>query len=233
MINKKIILSSLFFMFFLVIILNGIMAYTFQIPLCNSSINSSCINLTSVASITNAPINGIMFWKDGNLYLTNDTSFNYTVYNNTVYNVTNITYQTINATYIYNITNGSNVTIIQNITANDSIIRDWINSKLNNTFFNGSIYNKSDAEITFALKTELNELKTSIANYATKNEMTSLDSKYAYLLAINGSGLNGSININELSNDNGISTTWMVIIIINCVLTVILIIVMIRIMSGQ
>lgn len=235
MISKKILISLLFFTFFLAMTLNGIVAYTFQIPLCNSSsLDDTCINFTSTSSITNAPINGIMFWRDGYLYLTNDTSINYTVYNNTVYNITNVTYQTINATYIYNISNGSTLTIIQNVTVNESIIKDFINSKLNNSFFNGSFYNKSETDSIFALKTEINDLKNQFANYASKNDITSLDAKYGYLLAINASGINGSsINLNELSQDNGLSMTWKVIIIINSIFILVLIIVMIKgMMSG-
>lgn len=217
MITKKII-SSLFFFVLLLTIIIGISAYTFQIPICNSTINNSCINITSISPITNAP-NGIMFWKDGYLYLTNDTATNYTIYNITN---TNITYQ--NITYFYNISNGSSLTIIQNITANESIIRDWINSKLNSTFYNNSFYNRSDADITFAFKTEFNNLKNSLSTYAMK---TDLD-KYGYLLTINASGID-AINVNE---NGGLSTTWIVIIIINCVLTVVLMLFIIKMMMS-
>lgn len=222
MITKKIILSLFFFTLFLTI-LNGVLAYTLQIPLCTPSINTNCINYTSVSPITNIPLNGIMFWKDGYLYLTNETAINYTVINNNytyINNGTNITYYITNVTtYSYNLTNGSNLIIIQNITANESIVRDWVNSKFNTTF-----YNKSDAEITFAFKTELNELKNTLSSYAVK---TDLD-KYGYLLAINASGID-ELNLNE--NDS-LSMIWKVIIIINCILIVIIILFIIKSMMS-
>jgi hypothetical protein len=227
MITKKTILS-IFFFAFLLAILNTIpiSAYTFQIPLCNPPImNTSCINYTSVSPITNAPVNGIMYSKDGYLYLTNETPVNYTIYNN----YTNITYNVTNVTiYSYNISNGSSLTIIQNITANDSIIRDWINSK-----FNTTIYNKSEANDTFAFRIELNELRNNLVNYAAKTDLNVLDSKYNYLLAINATGINGTISLNDLNNKDGLSMTWKIIIIINCLLIVILIFVVIKnMMSG-
>jgi hypothetical protein len=221
MITKKILLGLFFFGLFL-LMLNGIFAYTYQIPLCNSSINDSCLNFTSVGPITDGPINGIIFWKDGYLYLTNETIINHTI---NYYNMTNVTYQNItNVTtnYYYNISNGSSLTIIQNVTANDSLIKEWMNSKMNLSF-----YNKSDAEITFAFKTELNELKNTLSSYAAKTELD----KYGYLLAINASDvINGTIGN---KNDINFNLTWEVIIIINCILTVILIIFIIRsMMSG-
>jgi hypothetical protein len=225
MITKKII-YSLFFLAFFLIMLNGILAYTLQISLCNPpTINESCINYTSISPVTNAPVNGIMYWKDGYLYLTNETPINYTINNN--YNVTNITFQITNIT-TYNLSNGSSLTIIQNITANDSIIQNWVNSKLSNI----TVYNRSDANTTFAFRTELTDLINTLSSYATKNDLTNFDAKYGYLLAINSSGINGTINLNETGNEE-FSLTWKVIVIIDCILTIILIIFIVRsMMSG-
>lgn len=186
-------------------------------PLCNSTTNSSCINYTSVSPITTAPMNGIIFVRDGYLYLTNDTLINYTTINNISYYITNIT----NITYVYNISNGSNLTIIQNITANDSIIRDWVNSKLNSSFLNSSYYIKNETDIKFVFRTELDELKNTLTTYSTKND---LNTRYGYLLAINASSVTGSINLDNLNEDNGFTMVWKVILIIDCVLTVLLMI---------
>jgi hypothetical protein len=241
MITNKIILNIFLLSFFLILSLNVISiptsAYTFQIPLCNSTVNTSCINLNTITPVTNAPINGIMYWRDGNLYLTNDTVINYTIINNITNityqnNITNITYQTTNVTtYVYNISNGSSLIVYQNITANDSIIRDWINSKLNSSFSNTSLlnfYNKTDAEITFALKTELIELRSNLVNYATKADVD----KYGRLLVIDTSGLNETLNLQELVDNNGLSMTWMIIIIVNCVLVVVLMIAVVKLMMN-
>jgi hypothetical protein len=231
MVNKKIILSLFFFGLFLSV-LNGIIAYTYQIPLCSSTINSSCINFTSVGAITNGPINGIMFWKDGYLYLTNDTLTNYTSNTYITYNITNITY----VTNSYNLTNGSNITIIQNITANDTLVQQWISSlNLSNNWSSLGIYTKNETQA--ALNAELSSVQSLLANYATKADLDALNNalniKYGYLLAINSTGINGTINLNEINNGTEFSMTWKVIIVINCILIVILIIFIVRNMMME
>jgi len=228
--NTKTILSLFFFFIFSSILLSGISAYTFQLPLCNATINTSCINYTSVGAITNAPINGIMFFRDGNLYLTNDTIINYTVTNNiTVNNIT----QNITHIYNYNATNGSSITVVQNITANESIIRDWVAAKLTTTFSNITFYNRSDADITFAFKSDVTNLRTEITNMLLNYpSITDMNNKYGYLLVINTTGVNGTIQLTEDMGD-GMSTTWKVIVIINCVLIVLLMIIIIKMMSDN
>jgi hypothetical protein len=238
MINKKIILGSLLLSLFLILSLNGILAYTYKFQLCNPpTINDSCINYSSVSPVTNAPINGIMYWKDGSLYLTNETPLNYN-YTYVTYNVTNVTY----VTNSYNLTNGTNVTIIQiqNITANDTLVQQWLSSLniSNSSVFNWSnlgIYTKNETQA--ALNAELSSVQTLLANYATKADLdalnNALNAKYGYLLAINSTGINGTINLNEINNGGGFDMTWKVIIIIIGVLVFILIIMFVRsMMSG-
>jgi hypothetical protein len=226
---KKTILNLFFFVLFLTI-LNGIglvSAYSFQIPICNPpSINISCIELTSIPSITTAPLNGIMYWKDGYLYLTNETVISYGSINNT-YTYNNTIYTNVSYFYSYNLTNGSTLIITQNVTANDSIIRDWVNNKINVTLNNITYYNKNEADAKFVFRTEFDELKNTLSTYST---ISNLDSRYGYLLAINGSGIvNGTINS---GNEGNFSTIWKVIIIILCVLVVILLFAIIRIMTS-
>lgn len=233
MINKTIF--SILLLSFLLLFVTSISAYTIKIPVCTSSstINDTCLNYSYVGAITNAPKAIMYLGDDGNLYLTNDTQVQYTIVNNytnytNVYNVTNVT-QLVSNYYSYNLTNGSNITIFQNFTANDSIIRTWISS-LNLSIFNNTIYNKSDADSIFAFKGDLVNLQNALANYATKNDISILDSKITQssLSSLNLSGINGSINLkaiqDHIDNSTGdFSMTWKVIIIINCVLIVILI----------
>lgn len=221
MINKKILLSVFFLSLFLAT-LNGVVAYSFQIPLCNSTVNVSCINYTSIAPITNAPLNEIIYWRDGYLYLTNDTNITHNNYTN------NITYTNISYFYIYNATNGSSITVIQNFTANESIVREWLITKLNSMFHNMTVYNRSEADTTFAFRTELDGVRNSLVNYATVND---LNARYGYLLAINASGINGSINSSDSVNQD-IGLVWKIIIIVNCVLIVILLVMLKMVMSG-
>lgn len=222
MLTKKTILSIFFLALFLVT-LNGVIAYTLQIPLCNATTNTSCINSTSVAPVINNS-NGIYF-RDGFLYLTNDT--------NITHNITYVTYNVTNITvYSYNISNGSTLNIYQNVTGNDTIIRDWVNAKLNATLFNMSFYNKTDADINFAFKTELAALRTEITNaltaYSTKVD---LDTRYGPLLTLNSSALNQTA-IDDLNEDK-FTLTWKIVLIIDCVLTVLLLIGLMRLtMSG-
>jgi hypothetical protein len=222
MIHKKILLSLFFFASFL-IVLNGVMAYSFQFPLCNPPIiNNSCINYTAVAAITNAPINSVMYWRDGYLYLTNETAI---VYNTT--HITNITYT--NVSYFYNISNGSSVTVIQNITANESIVREWLVAKLNSTFYNMTFYNRTEADGLFAFKSEISEVRNRFVGYVTTAD---LDTRYGYLLSINSTGINGSVNLSDIA-DSGFTTTWKVIVIINSIMIVILVIGLVRVLSYQ
>jgi len=217
MITKKIILNLFFFVFILTII-NAVSAYSFQVPVCNSTINDSCINFVSTAPITTAPTNGLVYWKDGYLYFTNETPID-SINNTYIYTYNNTIYTGVS----YNISNGSTITIIQNITANDTIIRNWVYSQLNSTF-----YNKSEADIAFVPRTEFNPLRDSLpTTYVT---ITDLNSKYSYLLAINGSEIiNGTISSGD---GEKLTITWKIIIIINCVLIVILLIAIIKIMMA-
>jgi hypothetical protein len=226
--NTKIILSVFFFFIVSLTLLNGISAYTFKIPVCNDTVNTSCINYTAITPITNAPINSVMFFRDGNLYLTNDTTFTYTIVNN----ITNIT-QNITNIYSYNATNGSDITVVQNITANESIIRDWVVTKLTTTFSNMTFYNKSEADNLFAFKTEMNNVKTEITNMLLSYpSITDMNNKYGYLLVINTSGANGTIQLTE-DVGSGMGMTWKVIIIINIVISVLLMIVIVKIMMDN
>lgn len=249
MINKKIIISFLLLSFFLILSLNGILAYTLKFPLCSPPIiNNSCINYTIAQAVTNAPSAIMYFGQDGNLYLTNDTLIQYTVINNITYP----TYQTINTTnityiYNYNATNGSviNVTIYQNITANETYLRQWLasinfsNASSNiSSLFNISGYNRAEAEAAFAFKSELTNLQNGVSNtFATKVEMNNLDAKYAALLiGQNGTVTNFTALAEKIENNTSgeFSITWEIIIIINSILAVCIILFLVRsMMSGD
>lgn len=240
MINKKIIVSLLLLSFLLIFSLNGILAYSYKLQICNPPIlNTSCIDSTSVLPITNAPSAIMFIGPDGNLYITNDTPIQYgnNITNVTNIYVTNVTYT--NVTYSYNLSNGTNITIIQNITANDTLVQQWLSSlnlsSLNSSVFNWSslgIYTKNDTDN--ALNTELTSVQNLLTNYASKNDLTTLDSKYKYLLAISPSGINGSVDLTGLVNGNSgdFSMTWKVIIIIDIIITILLMIVLIKGMMG-
>jgi hypothetical protein len=220
-----------------------VFGYTIKIPVCTSNLTADCINYTHVSAITNAPRAIMYLGEDGNLYLTNDTQIQYTIVNNytttnytTVYNVTNVS-QFYNVTnyYSYNLTNGSNMTIIQNITANDSVIKEYL-EKFNLSLFNGTIYNKTEADSVFAFKGDLSNIQNSMA---TKAELGMIDNKYSPLLALSFAGPNGSlINLTSLSQkvdentDSGFSITWKVIIVINCILLLLIIVMIAKMMMS-
>ena len=184
----------------------------------------------------------IYLGQDGNLYLTNDTSMNFS--NN--YNATFITYQVTNITnvtyiYSYNATNGStiNVTILQNVTANETYLRQWIASLNISSFFNYTGYNKSDADSIFASKSDLNNIQNSLG-LATKIDLNTFEAKLNPLLSLNVINNGTTINLTALAdhveNTKGddFNMFWKVIVIINIVLVVIVMLVLIRnIMSGQ
>ena len=248
MINKKIgILLFSCMLLSLLLSVNFILGYTIKIPVCNSTINNSnntnsCINYTTVSAVTNAPPAMIYLGQDGNLYLTNDTSMNFS--NN--YNATFITYQVTNITnvtyiYSYNATNGStiNVTILQNVTANETYLRQWIASLNISSFFNYTGYNKSDADSIFASKSDLNNIQNSLG-LATKIDLNSFEARLSPLLSLNVINNGTTINLTALAdhveNTKGddFNMFWKVIVIINIVLVVIVMLVLIRnIMSGQ
>lgn len=218
---KKVI--NLLFLFLLIITgLTGTLAYTLKFPLCNSTVNDSCINYTSVSPITNAP-KAIMYWDEsGNLYLTNDTP---TVYiNNYTYlqyvNLTNITYQVTNITNLYyNASNGSNIILSVNVTANETFVREWLVNLYSNF---SNIYNRSEIENRFAFKDDLNGIRNIFNNY-TLTVDTKVDNLYSNISSLN------ITRMNEFMDDNGsFSTTWKVIVIINCILMVAIILFLIR-----
>lgn len=230
--------------FLLVFLMTQVSAYTVQIPVCNASISTSCVNITYVGAITNAPRAIMYLGSDGNLYLTNDTTIQYTIVNNytspTYYNITNITTQNVTNYYSYNLTNGSNLTIIQNFTANDSIIQAWVNNlNLSNvavlTMFNRTYYTKIDSNSIFASKNDLTALQNVLTSYATKGEINNLDIKYTPLLAgPNGTVANYTALVEKIENNSGgFSLTWKIILIINGILTLLLLIMVVKNMMGE
>lgn len=246
MINKTII--GILLLSFLLLFVTSISAYTIRIPVCNSNstINDTCLNYSYVGAVTNAPKAIMYLGDDGNLYLTNDTQIQYTMYNNytnytNIYNVTNVTNIThVSNYYVYNFTNGtaSNITIVQNFTANDSIIRAWVSS-LNLSIFNSTMYNKSEADSIFAFKGDLSNIQNALANYATKQDILLLDSKIAQSSAsiLNFSGINGSINLKALqehvdNNTGDFNMTWKVVIVINCILLLLVIAMIAKLMMS-
>ena len=232
--TNKTILGVLAFTFLLLFI-SGTLGYSIKIPVCNSTLNDSCITYSNVAAIASAPLASMYLGADGNIYLTNDTLSNYTIYSPVFYNYTNIT-QNITYYYSYNLTNGSNLTIYQNVTANDTMLRTWI-ATLNLTF-NQSGYNRTEADSLFASKIDLANLQNALVNYASKNDLNTLNAKFSPLLYINFTGTNGSsINLKAIQDHVDNSTgdfnmTWKVIIIINCFLVVVVILLVARSMMA-
>jgi len=227
MINKKIIINLLLLNFLLILSLNGVLSYTLKFPLCNSSstINDSCINYITATAITNAPQAIMFLGQDGNIYLTNDTQIAYTIVNN----ITNIT-NNITNNYYYNATNGSDIIVVHNITANETYLKSWINSLNITSIFNFSGYNKSEIDVLLASKIDTTSLQTALANYATQTQLNNLN----IVLNPNGTPINFTALQEYYENKDGdFSMTWKIIIIINCFLIVILILLIAKtIMTG-
>jgi hypothetical protein len=214
MLIKKLGVSVTFLVFALLLI-NLANAYSVKINVCNSTLNTSCLEITSVSAITTAPYSYIYLGPDGNIYLTNDTSFNYV-------NATNITYimNYNNVTNFYNMSNGSDLIVVQNFTANDSLIEAWLLQTNLSKYF----YNRTFADSIFALK----------GDYATKTELNSIDVKYAAaittnFITTNGTTINSTVVADYVINDkDDFTMVWKIILISSFVLTLLLFVMIIR-----
>lgn len=190
-------------------------AYSIKINTCNATVNISCLNISTVPAITTAQYAYMYLGSDGNIYLTNDTAYVYT--NMSYFNVTyfNITYTNYtNITYVYNLTNGSTLQVVQNFTANDSAIEVW----LTGTNFRATFYNKTQADNLFALKSD----------YATKAELNVVDAKYAAavltttFITDNGTVINSTYIANHVYNEGDFSIIWKIMIIASLILIILL-----------
>lgn len=200
MLKKEVLFFSvLLFSIFLV------QAYTLKIPLCNSTINTSCLNYTFSDSIDTTYLVA-MFFKDGYLYISNNSSPNYNI---TIINVTNNTYPTYS--YAYTVSSGASMTVYQNITTNDSFVESWLLRNYGNyqNLWNSS-YTRNEADLRFVNLSYL-------TNFVTRNEINNITS-------INLTQLNEHLNKEDTfwSGEN-FSTAWRIIIIIIGVLELILI----------
>jgi hypothetical protein len=229
--------------FLIVFLIASVTAYSYQIPACNSTLNSSCIPITSVSSITNAP-RAIIYYQDGNLYITNDTIQNFTnitqVYYYNVTNVTQYTQQVTNITYVsyyINNSNGSSYTFQQNITLDNTYVRNLFNDLYSSTNFS-RYYNRTEVDSLYsscATQGQLTNVFNTIGTCATKAELINFDTRLANLNNINSMNWS-SFNLTRMNeymdNDGGFSTTWKIVIVIEGVIIVLLLIFVARTMMG-
>ena len=213
----------------LMIAIAGVTAYSYQIPVCNSTLNTTCIPITSTA--TNSTQKAVIYYQDGFIYLTNDTNL-YNNYTNITY--TNITY----LTYMINYTNGSSFIFQPNITINDGYVRDLFQQVYSASNFS-NFYNKTtiDSKIaSLGSSGDLDFIKNSLATYATKNDLALYDIKLNNLNNVNS--LNWSLfnltAINEhIDNGGDFSITWKVIVIIEAIVIILLLLFVVKsMMSG-
>lgn len=224
-------LKTLYAIPFLIVFLTAcISAYSYQIPVCNSTLNTSCIPITNISSITNAP-HAIIYFQDGNLYITNDTFYPNatTVINNTYYyttQVTNLTYVTYNYTYIMNYSNGSSFIFQPNITLDEDAVVSRINKLYSLSNFS-RFYNKTEIDGIFVTQSQMNNLVTSLGTYATKGDLVNFDTRLASLNNLNSINWS-SFNLTKINEhiDNGgdFSTTWKTIVIIEGIIILLLLI---------
>lgn len=135
-----------------------IQASILKIPLCNSTNMTSCVNVVNSSVYEGTPM--VVFFKDGYLFLTNDTYYantNITI-NQTNINYTNITYYVLNA---------SNVTI----NVNDSYLESWLN-KRNWVIWNNNSYSRIELDNLFFKKADIN-LSFNVT-YPTREELYNL-----------------------------------------------------------
>lgn len=194
-------------------------AYSYKIPICNTTINTSCLSINETSAITGLTTpesNARLFYRNGILYLSNDSE----ITNYTIYYVTNIT--NVTNIYHYNLTNGSSINIIQNGTGtNESFIREIVKN-----FYNSSIlsYNKTQIDELFATKSDMDNLRNSLNTYASK--------VYVDDLRVNISFLNITSLNEHLDNSFEFNMIWIVVICVNALFTILLIIAMIKASQG-
>lgn len=248
---KKAYLYISILSFLLVIVTIGeISAYSYQIPVCNSTnisnvsnTNVSCVPIIGVSSITNAP-QAMIYYQNGNLYITNETGINYTIiynsslapihFNNytnmSVQNITNITYYT----YMINNSNGSSYTFQQNISLNNDYVRSLFNQLYSDTNFS-KFYNRTEMDtlLSSQLSAQLTTLTNNLGSYATKGELVNLDLKMANVNTINWTSFNLT-RINEYMDNGGdFNITWKVVVIFEGVVILLLLIFVAKtMMSG-
>ena len=218
----------------IILLIATISAYTIKLPACNDGIiNTSCVTLSDATGTTNTGNPAVVFYQNGNIYVSNDIPTNYTInyYNYTnitnvnLTNMTNITY----VTYNINLSNGSTYVIQENQTIiNYSIDNDYLRQLFQQVYLNSNFsnfYNTSYINANFETISDVNNIKNTLSNYVSRADLSILDAR------INALNNNGSNNINGLNMtrlkdivDNGtdFSTIWKVVIIIEAVIIVLL-----------
>ena len=218
---------------------------TFCLPLCNGTISTSCINFNDTIGTTNSGTSAIIFYQNGNIYISNDTPANYTI---NYYNLTNIINST-NVTYVYpitnyyvNLSNGStyfiqdNKTTI-NYTINYTINNDYIRDLFQQVYVASNwsnFYNKTYIDLNFETIGDINSVKTTLSTYVTKTDLAAFDARIASLNNINGFNWTdfNMTRMNEISDSGAFSMFWKVIIIIEGIIIVLLLAFVVKSMSS-
>lgn len=219
MMTKPIYVLSLIILS-LVLIAN-ISAYTLKLPVCNDGIvNTSCVNVSDATGTSNTGTPAVIFYQNGNLYVSNDIPLNYTItyVNNNWTNYTNLTQVTQQitnvtyVTYIINNSNGSSFVFQQNYSINNSYIHSLFNEVYASSNYS-NFYNRTDSDSRFATKGELPNL----AAYLTRGDFEARWATLANLNTLNNLNLT-SLNISRINEhlDNGgsgdFNMTWKIII---------------------
>lgn len=217
-----------------------ISAYTLKIPVCNDGIvNTSCVNINDATGTTNNTNPAILFYQNGNLYLSNDipASYNMNYYNLTnisYFNVTNITQQYTNITYLTYVMNYSNGSTFV-FQPNYSIDNDYIKTLFQQVFQASNwsnFYNTSYINANFESISDINNVKSTLGSYATQAQLASFDAR---LNNINGGNLSGvnMTKLNDLLNNGGdFSMGWKVAIVIIGLLVIVIAIMIFRMGMG-
>lgn len=198
----------------------NVSAYTLKLPVCNATVNNSCINISDSPGTTNSVTPAIIFYQGGNLYISNDIPQNYTItyvnnnwtnytnYTNLtqfIQQITNVTY----VTYIINNSNGSSLIFQQNYSINNSYIRHLFDEEYAISPF-ANYFNKTEADSRFTLKGEIPNL----AAYLTRGDF---EARWATLSNLNNLNLNlSNLNVSQINEhlDNGgdFTMNWKIII---------------------
>jgi len=243
---KKIYVWSLIIL--VILSINLIAAYTIKLPICTDTLNVSCVHLNDATGTVNSGNPAIIFYQNGNIYLSNDIPTNYTISNyytnitniTNIINVTNITQQNISyITYNINYSNGSSFVIQQNHTIiNYTINNDYIRDLFQQIYIASNwsnFYNRTYIDLNFETIGDINSVKATLSSYATKTDLAAFDTRIASLNNINSfnwSGFNMT-RINEISDGGTFSMFWKVIIIIEAVIVILLLAFVIRSMSSS
>lgn len=218
----------------------NVSGYVYQIPICSTTNTTDCLKANTTTGINGIP--AIIFYQNGYLYVTNETSYNFTstVYYNvtnitTYINLTNITYQNVSyITYMINNSNGSSVVYQQNITVDNTYIRRLFNDLYSDTNFS-RYYNKTEIDNTFATQNQFNTVSNNMINYASKGDLVTLDSKFSNMNNLNNINWT-SFNLTQINEhiDNGgdFSMTWKVIVIVEGVIILLLLLFVARSMMN-